>query len=178
MEQRAALVGVAEIHAADTAALNRGAFELDVVGVSRGAGVGIGRCLSYLEGAEPTALTAHLADQRRARAIPGPALLPPLAPETAHVTCARGVRPTARWTKLPTEGYCPASTPNTPRACMIAALRAAGTHVEPFTPHGAFADFGVFAGVGRAVNNGGHVARARLDGPQNVEHDSPAGQTP
>lgn len=47
----------------------------------------------------------------------------------------------------------------------VAVLRAAGAHVEVFTPQGAFPDLGAFTEVGRAMDDGGQVARRRLDKP-------------
>jgi hypothetical protein len=47
----------------------------------------------------------------------------------------------------------------------VAALRRAGTHVEVFTPHGSFTDLGAFTEVGRAMDDGGQVARTWLDKP-------------
>ncbi|MEU6756260.1 lantibiotic dehydratase [Streptomyces sp. NPDC046685] len=84
------------IHAADTAALERGAFELEVVSVSRGVGVGTGRFLSVLDDPGRTALTAELADLPASDqdTIPAQLSYPPLAPETAHVTRAPRVLPT------------------------------------------------------------------------------------
>jgi predicted acylesterase/phospholipase RssA len=61
-----------------------------------------------------------------------------------------------------------AFTPQTVPARMreeVAALRRAGTHVEVFTPHGSFTDLGAFAEVGRAMDDGGQVARTWLDKP-------------
>lgn len=78
------------IHAADTTALDNGAFELEVVSVSRGAGVATGRFLSVLDDAGRIALTADLADLPTSDPDTMPAQLsyPPLVPETAHVTRA------------------------------------------------------------------------------------------
>ncbi|MEV6684550.1 lantibiotic dehydratase [Streptomyces sp. NPDC051130] len=78
------------IHCADLAALERGAFELEVVSVSRGAGVSTGRFLSVLDDAGRAALTAQLAELPTSdqHTIPVQLSYPPLAPETAHVTRA------------------------------------------------------------------------------------------
>lgn len=47
----------------------------------------------------------------------------------------------------------------------VATLRAAGTHVEVFTPLAAFTDLGAFADAGRAMDDGGRVARTWLGKP-------------
>lgn len=87
-------VGV-RIHASDMAALDSGAFELEVVSVSRGAGVTSGRFLSVLEGAGRDALCAELADLPTSDqdTIPVQLSYPPLAPESAHVTRTPHVLP-------------------------------------------------------------------------------------
>ncbi|MFI5831958.1 lantibiotic dehydratase [Streptomyces sp. NPDC051578] len=78
------------IHCADLAALERGVFELEVVSVSRGVGVGTGRFLSVLDDAGRAKLAAQLADLPTSDpdTIPVQLSYPPLAPETAHVTRA------------------------------------------------------------------------------------------
>lgn len=87
-------VGV-RVHATDTAALERGAFELEVVSVSRGAGVSTGRFLSVLDQVGRDALTAELADLPTSDpdTIPVQLSYPPLAPESAHVTRTPRVLP-------------------------------------------------------------------------------------
>ncbi|MFI8265293.1 lantibiotic dehydratase [Streptomyces sp. NPDC085665] len=84
------------IHAVDAAALERGAFELEVVSVSRGAGVGTGRFLSVLDETGRAALAAELADLPTSDhdTIAAQLSYPPLAPETAHVTRTPRVLPT------------------------------------------------------------------------------------
>jgi NTE family protein len=47
----------------------------------------------------------------------------------------------------------------------LAALEALGTRVEVFTPEGDFANLSAFADVGRAMDDGGRVARAWLRRP-------------
>ncbi|MGP3683246.1 patatin-like phospholipase family protein [Streptomyces sp. IBSNAI002] len=59
-------------------------------------------------------------------------------------------------------------TPETVPALMrqeLAELRATGTHVEAFTPHGDFTDLGAFTEAGRALDDGGEVARTWLNRP-------------
>ena len=76
------------IHAADTAAVERGAFTVHVVTVSRAAGVLTGRFLPVLDRAGSAALSAALAsvpcnDQDT---VAVQMSFPPLDPATAHVT--------------------------------------------------------------------------------------------
>ncbi|MFF3750513.1 lantibiotic dehydratase [Streptomyces sp. NPDC002018] len=80
-------VGVS-VHAAGTEDLERGDFRLEVVSVSRGAGVSVGRFLGVLGPAERTALVAELADLPTADDNTRAAQIsfPPLLPESAHVT--------------------------------------------------------------------------------------------
>ncbi|WP_229886953.1 lantibiotic dehydratase [Streptomyces subrutilus] len=88
-------VGV-RIHAVDTNALESGQFQLEVVSVSRGAGVGTGRFLGILDTADAATLTAELADlptgDRDTIAVQ--LSYPPLAPENAHLTRTPRVLPT------------------------------------------------------------------------------------
>ncbi|WP_149829316.1 lantibiotic dehydratase [Streptomyces tailanensis] len=86
----------ARVHAASLEELQRGRFRLEVVSVSRGAGVSMGRFLDILAPADREALTAELADLPAADTSTVPAQLsfPPLLPESAHVTRAPQVLPT------------------------------------------------------------------------------------
>ncbi|MGW5675370.1 lantibiotic dehydratase [Streptomyces sp. NPDC003860] len=82
-------VGV-RVHSASLDNLRRGRFRLEIVSVSRGAGVSTGRFLSVLEPGDREALSAELADLPTADCDTVPAQLsfPPLLPESAHVTRA------------------------------------------------------------------------------------------
>lgn len=88
-------VGV-RVHAASLKDLQRGRFQLEVVSVSRGAGVSTGRFLDVLAPSERQALATELADLPAADSDTVPAQLsfPPLLPESAHVTRAPQVLPT------------------------------------------------------------------------------------
>lgn len=88
-------VGV-RVHAASLAGLRRGDFRLEVVSVSRGAGVGTGRFLNVLERGDRCRLAAELAELPCADELTIAAQLsfPPLVPETAHVTRSPQVLPT------------------------------------------------------------------------------------
>ncbi|MEV7056528.1 lantibiotic dehydratase [Streptomyces microflavus] len=88
-------VGV-RVHAASLEDLQRGRFRLEVVSVSRGAGVSTGRFLGVLAPSERQALTAELADLPAADSDTVSAQLsfPPLLPESAHVTRTPQVLPT------------------------------------------------------------------------------------
>lgn len=88
-------IGV-RVHAASLEELQRGRFRLEVVSVSRGAGVSMGRFLSVLAPADREALVAELADLPAADGNTMPAQLsfPPLLPESAHVTRSPQVLPT------------------------------------------------------------------------------------
>ncbi|MER5913842.1 lantibiotic dehydratase [Streptomyces sp. NPDC001982] len=88
-------IGV-RVHAASPGELQRGRFGLEVVSVSRGAGVSTGRFLSVLAPADREALAAELADLPAADGDTVPAQLsfPPLLPESAHVTRTPQVLPT------------------------------------------------------------------------------------
>jgi hypothetical protein len=84
------------VHAASLEELQRGRFRLEVVSVSRGAGVSTGRFLSVLAPADREALAAELADLPAAdgNTVPAQLSFPPLLPESAHVTRAPQVLPT------------------------------------------------------------------------------------
>ncbi|MFM9575145.1 lantibiotic dehydratase [Streptomyces turgidiscabies] len=88
-------VGV-RVHAASLGELQRGRFRLEVVSVSRGAGVSTGRFLSVLTPVGCEALTTELADLPAAdsNTVPAQLSFPPLLPESAHVTRAPQVLPT------------------------------------------------------------------------------------
>ncbi|WP_455357190.1 lantibiotic dehydratase [Streptomyces sp. SYSU K217416] len=89
-------VGV-RVHAESVEELQRGRFRLEVVSVSRGAGVSTGRFLSVLAPDDRDALGAELADLPSAdsNTVPAQLSFPPLLPETAHVTRTPRVLPTA-----------------------------------------------------------------------------------
>ncbi|MFF3733417.1 lantibiotic dehydratase [Streptomyces sp. NPDC002476] len=84
------------VHAAGLEELQRGRFRLEVVSVSRGAGVSTGRFLGVLAPSGREALAAELADLPAADSDTVPAQLsfPPLLPESAHVTRSSQVLPT------------------------------------------------------------------------------------
>ncbi|MER7045562.1 lantibiotic dehydratase [Streptomyces jumonjinensis] len=88
-------VGV-RVHSASLDDLRRGRFRLEIVSVSRGAGVSTGRFLSVLEPGDREALSTELADPPTADGDTVPAQLsfPPLLPESAHVTRTPQVLPT------------------------------------------------------------------------------------
>ena len=88
-------IGV-RVHAASLEELQRGQFRVEVVSVSRGAGVSTGRFLSVLSSADREALAAELADLPAADGNTMPAQLsfPPLLSESAHVTRSPQVLPT------------------------------------------------------------------------------------
>ncbi|GHE73887.1 hypothetical protein GCM10018771_64820 [Streptomyces cellulosae] len=88
-------VGV-RVYAADREELWRGRFRLEVVSVSRGAGVMTGRFLSVLTPEDRYALLTDLADSPTAdeHTVPAQVSFPPLLPESAHVTRAPQVLPT------------------------------------------------------------------------------------
>ncbi|MGW1279863.1 lantibiotic dehydratase [Streptomyces tsukubensis] len=88
-------VGV-RVHSASPEELQRGRFRLEIVSVSRGAGVSTGRFLSVLEPADREALSMELAELPTADSDTVPAQLsfPPLLPESAHVTRTPQVLPT------------------------------------------------------------------------------------
>jgi thiopeptide-type bacteriocin biosynthesis protein len=84
------------VYAADLGELERGLFRLEVVSVSRGAGVSTGRFLSILDRADSEALAADLTDLPAAdsNTVPAQLSFPPLLPESAHVTRTPQVMPT------------------------------------------------------------------------------------
>ncbi|MFE7835804.1 lantibiotic dehydratase [Streptomyces sp. NPDC057474] len=84
------------VHAANVGELQRGRFRLEVVSVSRGAGVSTGRFLSVLTPAGREALAAELADLPTAdsNTVPAQLSFPPLLAESAHVTRSPRVLPT------------------------------------------------------------------------------------
>ncbi|MFE5039333.1 lantibiotic dehydratase [Streptomyces sp. NPDC056683] len=88
-------IGV-RVHATGLEELQRGRFRLEVLSVSRGAGVSTGRFLSVLAPADREALVTELADLPAADGNTMPAQLsfPPLLPENAHVTRSPQVLPT------------------------------------------------------------------------------------
>ncbi|MFE2353102.1 lantibiotic dehydratase [Streptomyces parvulus] len=87
-------IGV-RVHSASLEELQRGRFRLELMSVSRGAGVSTGRFLSVLAPADREALVAELADLPAADGNTMPAQLsfPPLLPESAHVTRSPQVLP-------------------------------------------------------------------------------------
>lgn len=88
-------IGV-RVHAASAEDLERGRFRLEVISVSRGAGVTSGRFLSVLALDDRAALEAGLSDLPAADAntVPVQLSFPPLLPESAHVTRTPQVLPT------------------------------------------------------------------------------------
>ncbi|KKD06492.1 lantibiotic dehydratase [Streptomyces sp. WM6386] len=84
------------VRAASLEELQHGRFRLEVVNVSRGAGVSTGRFLSVLAPSDREAVVAELADLPAADGNTMPAQLsfPPLRPESAHVTRSPQVLPT------------------------------------------------------------------------------------
>jgi thiopeptide-type bacteriocin biosynthesis protein len=87
-------IGV-RVHAASLEELQRGRFRLEVLNVSRGAGVSTGRFLSVLDPADREALVAELADLPAAdgNTVPAQLSFPPLVSESAHVTRSPQVLP-------------------------------------------------------------------------------------
>ncbi|MFE7809199.1 lantibiotic dehydratase [Streptomyces sp. NPDC057430] len=83
------------LRASDTRALNRGSFRLEVVSVSRGAGVGTGRFLPVLGSGERQALIDDLSELPASDpdTIAVQLSFPPLLPESAHVTRTPHVLP-------------------------------------------------------------------------------------
>ncbi|WPO73160.1 lantibiotic dehydratase [Streptomyces sp. KN37] len=88
-------IGV-RVHAASLEELQRGQFRVEVVSVSRGAGVSTGRFLSVLAPADREALAAVLADPPAAdrNTVPAQLSFPPLLFESAHITRSPQVLPT------------------------------------------------------------------------------------
>jgi thiopeptide-type bacteriocin biosynthesis protein len=87
-------IGV-RVHAASLEELQGGRFRLEVMSVSRGAGVSTGRFLSVLAPTKQKALTAELADLPAAdgNTVPAQLSFPPLFPASAHVTRSPQVLP-------------------------------------------------------------------------------------
>ncbi|WP_043681076.1 lantibiotic dehydratase [Streptomyces xylophagus] len=88
-------IGV-RVHAASLRELQCGRFRLEVVSVSRGAGVSTGRFLSVLAPGDRQALAAELAALPAVdgNTVPAQLSFPPLLPESTHVTRAPQVLPT------------------------------------------------------------------------------------
>lgn len=88
-------VGV-RVHAVSLEDLQRGRFRLEVVSVSRGAGVSTGRFLGVLAPSERQSLSTELADLPAAdsNTVSAQLCFPPLLPESTHVTRAPQVLPT------------------------------------------------------------------------------------
>ncbi|MFF3525222.1 lantibiotic dehydratase [Streptomyces rubiginosohelvolus] len=88
-------IGV-RVHAAGTEDLERGCFTLEVVSVSRGAGVASGRFLSVLAPEDRAALSVELSGLPAADAdtVPVQLSFPPLLAASAHVTRAPQILPT------------------------------------------------------------------------------------
>ncbi|MFJ1599641.1 lantibiotic dehydratase [Streptomyces sp. NPDC088261] len=84
------------VYAGGPGDLQRGLFRLEVVSVSRGAGVSTGRFLRILAPADSDALAAELVDLPAAdsNTVPAQLSFPPLLPESAHVTRTPQVVPT------------------------------------------------------------------------------------
>ncbi|MBO2460349.1 lantibiotic dehydratase [Actinomadura violacea] len=76
------------VNAVDEGALRQGAFTLEVVSVSRAAGVLTGRFLSVLASGDATALSTGLSNLPASDqdSVPSQLSFPPLDPATAHVT--------------------------------------------------------------------------------------------
>ncbi|MFD9441820.1 lantibiotic dehydratase [Streptomyces sp. NPDC060006] len=134
-------IGV-RVHAASVGELERGRFRLEVVSVSRGAGVSSGRFLSVLAPDDRAALAAELSDLPAADAdtVPVQLSFPPLLPESAHVTRTPQVLPTLLSVE---EHRAPTDNLLTPEdlavACdgrrMYLAAPARGHRVEPVGMH-------------------------------------------
>ncbi|MFF7982871.1 lantibiotic dehydratase [Streptomyces sp. NPDC007901] len=88
-------IGV-RVHAASLGDLQSGRFRLEIVSVSRGVGVALGRFLSVLASQDRAALEAELSDLPAADAgtVPAQLSFPPLLPTSAHVTRAPQTLPT------------------------------------------------------------------------------------
>ncbi|KDN85871.1 Lantibiotic dehydratase domain-containing protein [Kitasatospora cheerisanensis KCTC 2395] len=78
----------ARLHAGSQQALQRGEFRLEILSVSRAAGVSVGRFLPLLEPEQRTALTSALAGlpTMDVDTVTAQLSYPPLDPATAHVT--------------------------------------------------------------------------------------------
>jgi thiopeptide-type bacteriocin biosynthesis protein len=87
-------VGI-RVHAATGVTLDRGDFWIEVVSVSRGAGVGTGRFLTVLDSRGRAAMAGGLADLPCVDDVTAAAQLsfPPLVPATAHLTRSPQVLP-------------------------------------------------------------------------------------
>ncbi|MDT0445611.1 lantibiotic dehydratase [Streptomyces johnsoniae] len=88
-------IGV-RVHAASAEDLHGGRFRLEVVSVSRGVGVTMGRFLPVLSPGDREALAAEMTDLPTADAgtVPAQLSFPPLLSSSAHVTRAPQVLPT------------------------------------------------------------------------------------
>ncbi|MER5222872.1 lantibiotic dehydratase [Streptomyces flaveus] len=134
-------IGV-RVHAASVEDLERGRFRLEVVSVSRGAGVSSGRFLSVLAADDRAALATELSGLPAADAdtVAVQLSFPPLLPESAHVTRTPQVLPTLLSVE---EHRAPADQVLTPEdlavACdgrrMYLAAPARGHRVEPVGMH-------------------------------------------
>ncbi|MFI1415005.1 lantibiotic dehydratase [Streptomyces sp. NPDC020707] len=134
-------IGV-RVHAASVEDLDRGRFRLEIVSVSRGAGVSCGRFLSVLAADDHAALAAELSDLPAADddTVPVQLSFPPLLPQSAHVTRTPQVLPTLLSVE---EHRAPAAQVLTPEdlavACdgrrMYLAAPARGHRVEPVGMH-------------------------------------------
>ncbi|MGW6604886.1 lantibiotic dehydratase [Streptomyces sp. NPDC055036] len=134
-------IGV-RVHAASAEDLECGRFRLEVVSVSRGAGVSSGRFLSVLAPDDRAALAAELSDLPAADAdtVPVQLSFPPLLPESVHVSRTPQVLPTLLSVE---EHRAPADQVLTPEdlavACdgrrMYLAAPARGHRVEPVGMH-------------------------------------------
>lgn len=84
------------VHAAGADDLQSGRFRVEIVSVSRGAGVSAGRFLSVLTPLDRAALVAELADLPTADTgtVPAQLSFPPLLPTSAHVTRTPQMLPT------------------------------------------------------------------------------------
>ncbi|WP_138900825.1 lantibiotic dehydratase [Streptomyces albidochromogenes] len=88
-------VGV-RVHAQSVEHLQRGDFQLEVVSVSRGAGVSTGRFLSVLDPPERASFVSELAELPGAdsNTVAAQLSFPPLLPESAHIARSPRVLPT------------------------------------------------------------------------------------
>ncbi|WP_413755160.1 lantibiotic dehydratase [Streptomyces sp. MMBL 11-3] len=133
-------IGV-RVHAASVEDLDRGRFRLEIVSISRGAGVSCGRFLSVLAPDDHAALAAELSGLPAADdTVPVQLSFPPLLPQSAHVTRTPQVLPTLLSVE---EHRAPAAQVLTPEdlavACdgrrMYLAAPARGHRVEPVGMH-------------------------------------------
>ncbi|MGI5353027.1 lantibiotic dehydratase [Streptomyces sp. CA-250714] len=88
-------IGV-RVHAPSADELDSGRFQLEVMSVSRGVGVTMGRFLGVLAPQDREVLAAELSElpTADARTLPAQLSFPPLLPSSAHVTRAPQVLPT------------------------------------------------------------------------------------